>query len=92
MPNKLAYMFIKHYLCIVKLLNSNHNNKKMEVKRLQTASLSDALKQMTVGETCLSPDGYSHRTVIKTCCELKTEGYIFSTTTKTGEQFITRIK
>ena len=44
----------------------------MEVKRLQTASLSDALKQMTVGETRLAPEGYSHRTVIKTCCELKT--------------------
>jgi hypothetical protein len=64
----------------------------MEIKRLQTASLSDALKQMTVGETCLSPDGYSHKTVIKACCELKADGYIFNTSTKTGEQFITRIK
>ena len=64
----------------------------MEIKRLKTASLSDALMQMSVGETRLAPEGYSHRTVIKTCCELKEKGYVFSTTTKTGEQVITRIK
>jgi hypothetical protein len=48
--------------------------------------------QMSVGETRLAPEGYSNKTVIKTCCELKEKGYVFSTTTKTGEQVITRIK
>ncbi len=67
----------------------------MELKRLRTASLSDALKQMTIGETCLAPEGYDKRGVAKTCSELKREGYIFVTTTKTGgmnEQVITRLK
>lgn len=64
----------------------------MEIKRLKTASLSDALMQMSVGETRLAPERYSNKTVIKTCCELKEKGYVFSTTTKTGEQVITRIK
>lgn len=48
--------------------------------------------QMLVGETRLAPVGYSNKTVIKTCCELKEKGFVFSTTTKTGEQVITRIK
>ena len=48
--------------------------------------------QMSVGETRLAPEGYNNKTVIKTCCELKEKGYVFSTTTKTGEQVITRIK
>ncbi len=64
----------------------------MELKRLKTASLSDALMQMLVGETCLAPVGYRSKTVIKTCCELKEKGFVFSTTTRTGEQMITRIK
>lgn len=64
----------------------------MELKRLKTASLSDALMQMLVGETRLAPVGYSNKTVIKTCCELKEKGFVFSTTTKIGEQVITRIK
>lgn len=64
----------------------------MELKKLITASLSDALMQMSVGESRLAPDGYAPKTVIKTCCELKDKGYIFVTTQKTGEQVITRIK
>lgn len=67
----------------------------MELKRLRTATLSDALKQMAIGETCLPPEGYNRMTVVKTCSELKSEGYVFVTTTKTGEmneQVITRLK
>lgn len=67
----------------------------MELKRLQTATLADALKAMAVGETCLAPEGYEKKGVAKTCSELKREGYIFVTTTKTGEikeQAITRLK
>ncbi len=64
----------------------------MELKQLKTASLPDALMQMSVGETCLAPVGYSKQTVIKTCCALKDKGYVFATTQKTGEQVITRIK
>ncbi len=64
----------------------------MEIKRLTTANLSDALTAMSVGETRIAPERYSRQTVIKTCCELKEKGYVFSTTTKTGEQVITRIR
>ena len=67
----------------------------MELKRLKTASLADALKAMAVGETCLAPEGYDKKGVAKTCCELKREGYIYITSCKTGElgeQVITRLK
>lgn len=39
----------------------------MEIKKLKTASLADALAEMQVGESCLAPDGYAPKTVIKTC-------------------------
>lgn len=67
----------------------------LNLRRLQTASLIDALKGMAVGETCLTPEGYAKRGVAKTCCELRREGYIFVTSCKTGdlnEQVITRLK
>ena len=63
----------------------------MEIKKLKTASLSDALTEMKVGETCAAPDGYSTKTVIKACSELREKGYLFSTTTKGGQQTITRL-
>lgn len=64
----------------------------MELKKLKTASLSDALIGMKVGESAIAPDGYARRSVTKMCCDLKKQGYIFTTTTKTGEQVITRIQ
>ena len=63
-----------------------------EMKKLKTASVADALKEMKIGETCLAPDGVSPRTVIKTCAELKNEGYLYATTTKTGVQTVTRLQ
>ncbi len=64
----------------------------MELKRLKTSSLADALKEMRVGETCLAPDECTPKYVTKTCCELKEEGYLFQTSTRTGTQTITRLK
>lgn len=64
----------------------------MELKKLKTASLADALKEMKAGDTCLSPDGYSPRTIIKTCTELKRQGYLFQTSTRAGVQTVTRIR
>lgn len=64
----------------------------MELKKLKTASLSDALKELAIGETRIAPDGYSPKTVIKTCSELKNEGYLFSTSRNAGIQVITRLK
>lgn len=64
----------------------------MELKKLKTASLSDALKEMAIGESCIAPDGYSPKTVIKTCSELKGEGYLFNTSRRVGKQIITRLK
>lgn len=64
----------------------------MEIKKLKTASLADALKDMTVGETCVAPDGYQPRTVTKTCVELRAHGYMFQTSTRSGMQTITRLK
>lgn len=64
----------------------------MKLKKLKTSSLADALKGMEIGETCLSPDECTPKTVIKTCAELKSQGYIFQTSTRTGVQTVTRLK
>lgn len=64
----------------------------MELKKLKTSSLADALREMKVGETCLSPDECTPKTVIKTCVELKSQGYLFQTSTRTGTQTVTRLK
>ena len=58
----------------------------MEIKKLKTASLADALKDMTIGETCVAPDGYQPKSVTKTCVELKEQGYLFQTSTRSGVQ------
>lgn len=63
----------------------------MELKRLVTATLADALRGMEVGESCLAPEGYERGTVVRTCSTLRREGYRFSTTTKPGVQVITRL-
>lgn len=64
----------------------------MELKKLKTQSLYDALRAMNVGETCIAPDECTPKTVIKTCSDLKEEGLLFTTTTKTGVQTVTRLK
>lgn len=64
----------------------------MEIKKLKTASLADALAEMQVGESCLAPDGYSPKTVIKTCVELRQKGYLFQTSQRAGVQTVTRLK
>jgi len=64
----------------------------MELKKLKTASLSDALAEMQIGESCLAPDGYAPKTVIKTCVEMKAKGYLFQTSQRSGVQTITRLQ
>lgn len=75
-----------------KLLKRNQSTERMEIKKLKTASLADALKDMTIGETCVAPDGYQPKSVTKTCVELKEQGYLFQTSTRSGVQTITRLK
>ena len=75
-----------------KILKSNQTTAKMEIKKLKTASLADALKEMNVGQTCIAPDGYAPATVIKTCSELRDKGYLFQTSQRAGVQIITRLK
>ena len=64
----------------------------MELERLRTASLSDALTEMRIGQTAIAPVGYKPETVRKTCTELKGKGYLFSTTMKAGVQTVTRLR
>ena len=64
----------------------------MEFRKLIAQSLSEALMGMQIGETCIAPDGYTPATVIKTCCELQGKGALFSTSTRTGVQTVTRLK
>lgn len=71
----------------------NNNTAKMELKKLVTFSLPEALRAMQVGETCIAPADYSERTVRAVCSKLKaTEGLIFATTKKGGRQTVTRLK
>lgn len=64
----------------------------MELKKLKTQSLPDALKAMNVGETCIAPDECTPTYVKRACCELKEQGYLFQTSTRSGVQTITRLK
>lgn len=64
----------------------------MCIKKLETATLDEALVAMAVGETCIAPDGYTVRTVRRACSDLKKRGYLFQTTMRSGEQTITRLK
>ncbi len=65
----------------------------MEVKRLETGTLSDALRRMEVGEVRRAPLGYKVTTVQKACSEFNKKGERrYYTSTKTGDMFITRAK
>lgn len=64
----------------------------MELKKLKTQSLPDALMSMSIGETCISPDECTPAYVKRACSDLKEKGYLFVTTTKTGVQTVTRLK
>lgn len=61
------------------------------MKKLQCTTLRNALRSMKIGETCIAPDGYSVRAIIIACNRLREEGYSFTTSTKSGEQTITRL-
>lgn len=62
------------------------------IKKLKTQSLFDLLKLMKVGETCISPDECTPDYVKRACSSLKNDGYVFSTSMRTGVQTITRLK
>ena len=75
-----------------KLLKSNQTIKEMDIKILKTATLSDALSDMKIGETAIAPVGYKPETVRKTCTDLKGKGFLFTTTMRAGVQTVTRLK
>lgn len=62
------------------------------MRKLQCKPLKDALVEMSIGETCIAPDGYSPRAIMVACCRLKEDGMLFQTSSRTGEFTITRIK
>ncbi len=64
----------------------------MEIKTLKTASLSDALMAMKIGETAYAPKGYQPKTVRVECTRLKEKGLLFTTTMRAGVQTVTRLK
>ena len=75
-----------------KLLKSNQAIKIMDIKILKTATLSEALTDMKIGETAIAPVGYKPKTVVKTCSELKEKGFLFNTSMRGGMQTVTRLK
>ena len=62
------------------------------MRKLQCKPLTSALKEMSVGETCIAPDGYSFNATVVTCSRLKEEGLLFRTYIVDGVQHITRIQ
>lgn len=64
----------------------------MELKKLITQSLPDALKAMAIGETRIAPDECTPAYVKRACCGLKDEGFLFTTSRKSGVQTITRLR
>lgn len=75
-----------------KVTKKTQTNNSMEFKKLKTQSLFDALKSMAVGETCIAPDECRTNYVKRACSSLKESGYVFITSTKSGERTITRLK
>lgn len=63
----------------------------MELKKLNAFTLVEALKNMSVGETCLAPDGYTIPRVKRSCVYLNAKGYTFQTSSRTGQFTITRL-
>lgn len=74
---------------VTKKLPKNSN---MELRKLKTQSLPDALREISVGETCIAPDECTPVYVKRTCYDLKKEGFLFTTSQATGVQTITRLK
>lgn len=64
----------------------------MEIEKLHTATLAEALASMNVGETRLAPDSYTPEYVRKICAEMKNKGFVFQTSCRTGVQTVTRLK
>ena len=64
----------------------------MKEKKLLIRSLPEALKDMKIGQTCIAPDNCTHAYVKTACSSLKKEGYLFSTSAKSGVQTVTRLK
>ena len=64
----------------------------MELRKLVSLTLTDQLRGMEVGETCLSPDNTTAATVRRLCAALRAEGLMFSTSTRTGKQTVTRLQ
>lgn len=87
-------MIIQNIFIILhsKLVKITKTTKNMEIKTLRTASLSDALTEMKVGETAFAPVGYKPKTVRVECNKLKEKGYLFTTSMRAGAQTVTRLQ
>lgn len=59
---------------------------------IKASTLTSALRAMEVGQTQFAPKGRSRSTIKRTCTLLAKEGYVFTTSTRLGEQTITRLK
>lgn len=62
------------------------------MKKLEVKTLKQAIIEMAIGETCISPDGYKTSSVKRTCSEINREGkHLITTTRKEGILFITKL-
>lgn len=63
------------------------------MRKLVIRSLTDELRDMAIGETCIAPDECSVRYVRLACSMLRRkEGYEFLTSTSIGQTTVTRLK
>lgn len=61
------------------------------MRKLETLTLKDALRNMTLGETCLAPDGFEPTSIRCTCYQLSKENLSYRTYLKDGLLYITRV-
>lgn len=61
-------------------------------EKKKTTSLLEALKRMQVYQTMSLPEEYSRGSACTVCSMLREEGYLFTTSTKTGILTVTRLK
>lgn len=64
----------------------------MEIKKLKTVGLEEAMLGMEIGQTCETPDDCSVNYVRSTCSILNRKGYLFVSNGKTGVMMVTRLK
>lgn len=68
------------------------NNNTNELETLKVQGVREALLEMNIGETKISPENIADITLRTECSKLNSQGYLFSTKSMNGRRAVTRLK